>query len=135
MAANSDWGAKPGYGAAALTECNGQAVRLLEDIRNKYESDRTPVVISGCIGPRGDGYLPDPAMSEREAEEYHRMQRMQLETFAQTAADLVTAITMTYVEEAIGTVQSPTRCSNDTLLELEQQFGALSCDTQGIHGP
>lgn len=97
--ANSDWGAKLGYGVKALAERNRQAVRLLEDVRSEYETDRTPVVISGCIGPRGDGYLPDTAMSEHEAEEYHRMQ---VETFADTAADLVTAITMTYAEEAVG---------------------------------
>lgn len=97
--ANSDWGAKLGYSTEALAERNRQAIRLLEDVRSEYETDRTPVVISGCIGPRGDGYIPDTAMSEREAEEYHRMQ---VETFADTAADLVTAITMTYAEEAIG---------------------------------
>lgn len=97
--ANSDWGAKLGYGVKTLAERNRQAVRLLEDVRNEHETDRMPVVISGCIGPRGDGYLPDTAMSEHEAEEYHRMQ---VETFAETAADLVTAITMTYAEEAVG---------------------------------
>ncbi len=78
---------------------NRKSVRLLEEIRSEYESDRTPLVLSGCIGPRGDGYIPDTAMSEKEAEDYHRMQ---VEKFADTAADLVTAITMNYVEEAVG---------------------------------
>ena len=97
--ANPDWGEKLGYSGEALAEMNRKSVRLLEDIRNEYETNRTPVVISGCIGPRGDGYLPDTAMSEGEAEDYHRMQ---IETFADTAADLVTAITMNYAEEAVG---------------------------------
>ncbi len=97
--ANRDWGEKLGYSLEALAEINRKSVRLLEDIRNEYETGRTPVVISGCIGPRGDGYIPDTAMSEREAEDYHRMQ---VETFADTAADLVTAITMNYAEEAVG---------------------------------
>lgn len=97
--ANPDWGEKLGYSTDALAEMNRKSVRLLEDIRNEYETDRTPVVISGCIGPRGDGYIPDTAMSEREAEDYHRIQ---VETFADTAADLVTAITMNYAEEAVG---------------------------------
>jgi len=56
-------------------------------------------VISGCLGPRGDGYSPTQTMSDRDAEAYHREQ---VETFADTAADIVTAITMNYVEEAIG---------------------------------
>ena len=96
---NLDWGTKLGYGARALDDANRHAVRLLEVIRTQYGSDDTPIVISGCIGPRGDGYVPDIAMSEREAEAYHRRQ---IETFADTAADLVTAITMNYAEEAAG---------------------------------
>jgi S-methylmethionine-dependent homocysteine/selenocysteine methylase len=65
-----------------------------------------PIVISGCIGPRGDGYVPDTAMSEREAEDYHRMQ---IETLADTAADLVTAITMNYVEESVGIARAASK--------------------------
>ena len=57
------------------------------------------MVISGCLGPRGDGYVPDRAMSEQEAKTYHREQ---VDTFAGTAADMVCAITMNYVEEAVG---------------------------------
>jgi len=97
--ANADWGSKLGYSTEALAEVNRESVRLLEDIRSEYETDRVPVVISGCIGPRGDGYIADTAMSEREARDYHRMQ---VETFADSAADLVTAITMNYAEEVAG---------------------------------
>lgn len=96
---NPDWGAMLGYSADALAEANKQSVQLLEQIRSDYESEGSPIVISGCIGPRGDGYIPTSAMSEIEAQNYHRAQ---IETFAGTAADLVTAITMNYVEEAIG---------------------------------
>ena len=97
--ANPDWGEKLGYGRDALAEANAKAVRLLEKIRGEYETPDTPIVISGCVGPRGDGYIPDRAMSDSEAEVYHRVQ---IETFADTAADLVTAITMNYAEEAVG---------------------------------
>lgn len=97
--ANPEWGQILGYDATALAEANRLSVRLLEDIRRDYETDQTPVVISGCVGPRGDGYIPDTAMTTREAEDYHREQ---IDTFADTSADLVTAITMNYVEEAVG---------------------------------
>jgi homocysteine S-methyltransferase len=103
---NPDWGAKLGYDAAALAEANRKAIRILDEVRDEYESVRTPVVISGCIGPRGDGYVPDSAMSADEAEAYHRVQ---IATFAETSADLVTAITMNYVEEAIGVVRAAER--------------------------
>ena len=56
-------------------------------------------MISGCIGPQDDGYQPNQLLSAQDAERYHSTQ---IETFADTAADLVTAITMTYADEAIG---------------------------------
>ena len=112
---NLDWGTKLGYGAGALDDANRHAVRLLEEIRTQYGSDDTPIVISGCIGPRGDGYVPDIAMSEREAEAYHRRQ---IETFADTAADLVTAITMNYAEEAAGVALAARRASMPVVLSF-----------------
>ncbi len=97
--ASTDWGARLGYSQHALAEANRQAIRLLEEIRDERRTDSKEVVISGCIGPRGDGYVPAQAMSADEAQAYHRRQ---VETFAATAADMVTAITMNYAEEAVG---------------------------------
>jgi S-methylmethionine-dependent homocysteine/selenocysteine methylase len=94
-----DWGARLGMTPASLLDIDRLAVRMLEDIRVEHETDRTPIVISGCIGPRGDGYIPGTAMSATQAAEYHRPQ---IEAFADTEADLVTALTMNYVEEAEG---------------------------------
>lgn len=104
--ANADWGNKLGYTPEALADANRRAIGLLEEIRREYESQRTPVVISGCIGPRGDGYVPDRAMSAPEAEDYHQEQ---IATFVGTAADMVCAITMNYVEEAIGVARAAQR--------------------------
>lgn len=58
-----------------------------------------PDVVSGCVGPRGDGYQVTARMSEDEAQVYHAEQ---IKTFAGTEADLVTAMTIAYPEEAIG---------------------------------
>lgn len=97
--ANPNWGRTLGYSADALADANRQSVRLLEEIRAEYDGPGTPVVISGCIGPRGDGYVPDSAMSAAEAESYHHWQAAVL---AEAGAHLITALTMNYVEEAIG---------------------------------
>ena len=98
--ASADWGKEAWlHLRRTLPMQTVDAIGLLEEIRSEYETERTPVVISGCLGPRGDGYVPDSAMSEQEAEAYHREQ---IETFAGSAADMVCAITMNYVEEAIG---------------------------------
>ena len=104
--ANADWGKRLGYTSEALADANRRAINLLEEIRSEYETERTQVVISGCVGPRGDGYIPTQTMSEKEAEAYHREQ---VETFAETAADMVCAITMNYVEEAVGIAQAAQR--------------------------
>lgn len=101
--ANADWGAKLGYSSAALAEVNRNAIALLQDIRNEYETQQTRIVISGCIGPRGDGYIPANAMTTSEAADYHRPQ---IETFCDSDADLVTAYTLNYAEEAIGIAQA-----------------------------
>lgn len=103
--ASPDWGARLGYDAGALATVNRQAIALLERVRDEVEAGQ-PVVISGCLGPRGDGYVPGERMSAREAEDYHAAQ---VETFAGTAADLVSAITMNYVEEAIGIARAARR--------------------------
>jgi S-methylmethionine-dependent homocysteine/selenocysteine methylase len=101
--ASADWGDKLGYTSDALAETNRKSVSLLEEIRDEYETPQTPIVISGCIGPRGDGYVPSNKMSNKQAEDYHGVQ---IETFASTAVDLVSAITMNYVEEAVGLAQA-----------------------------
>jgi S-methylmethionine-dependent homocysteine/selenocysteine methylase len=101
--ANTDWGEQLGYSAKELAEFNRKAIRLLSEIRNEYENEKTRMVISGCIGPRGDGYTPSNMMTEQEAERYHTTQ---IATFNETEADMVSAYTMTYVEEVIGIVRA-----------------------------
>lgn len=113
--ANPEWGETLGYGKDTLAEANTKAVRLLEDLRSEYETADTPIVISGCIGPRGDGYMANRAMSEMEAEDYHRIQ---IETFAGTAADLVTAITMNYAEEAVGLARAAKRANMPVVISF-----------------
>ena len=106
--ASADWGARLGYEPAALADANRRAIRLLEEIRDEYADARIPIVISGCVGPRGDGYVPGHTMSAPEAEAYHAEQ---IGMFAGTAADMVCAITMNYVEEAVGIARAARRAS------------------------
>jgi S-methylmethionine-dependent homocysteine/selenocysteine methylase len=99
--ANADWGETLGYGAAELDEANRQAVALLEEVRASADG---PVVISGCLGPRDDAYRPTPLMSADEAERYHSAQ---IATLGDTAADLVTALTLAYPDEAMALSAQP----------------------------
>lgn len=101
--ANPDWGNRLGYSAEELAKLNRKAIALLHDIRQEYETPESRMVISGCIGPRGDGYIPSSAMTVQEAADYHRTQ---IEIFRDAEADLVTAMTINYVEEAIGVTRA-----------------------------
>lgn len=53
--ASRDWGDRLGYSAERLAEANHQAVAMLFELRDAFEASE-PFVISGNIGPRGDGY-------------------------------------------------------------------------------
>lgn len=97
--ASSDWAKKLGYSTATLAAANRKSVALMEEIRERFESDTTSLVISGNIGPRGDGYDPKDFMSADEAQSYHTEQ---IETFRTTNVDMVSAITITYAQEVIG---------------------------------
>ena len=97
--ASKDWGYKLGFTSDSLDQVNVMAIAQLEDIRSKHEDHDSPMVISGCIGPRGDGYSPSVTMSVEEAKIYHGEQ---IKTLSLTAADLVSAHTLNYSNEAIG---------------------------------
>jgi len=99
--ANRDWAEKLGYDAVQLADANRKAIGLMLEIRAEYETPDSPMPISGNIGPRGDGYRAEARMTVQQARDYHRAQ---IDTFAQTDADMVAAFTMTYPEEAIGIV-------------------------------
>jgi S-methylmethionine-dependent homocysteine/selenocysteine methylase len=101
--ANPDWAGQLGYSLDQLDDANRAAVALAEEVRAAATADGITAVVSGCVGPRGDGYDPGNVMSPEEAERYHAVQ---IGTFASTTADQVTAITMTNAEEAIGVVRA-----------------------------
>lgn len=96
--ANPDWGEKLGFSKEAITDINRRGVALAVEIRNASASP-TPIVINGVVGPRGDGYRADAKMTAGEAQQYHWEQ---IEAFRNAGADMVSAITMNYAEEAIG---------------------------------
>ena len=105
--ASADWGARIGYPAADLRRVNQSAVGLLSRVRGDYrDADSSPVVVSGCIGPRADAYSPAESMQEDEAEAYHGEQ---IGILAATDVDLVHAMTITYVAEAIGIARAAAR--------------------------
>lgn len=66
-----DWGKQLGYDEADLHRINQLAIELLSEIRNEYPDSDSPLVISGCIGPRDDGYRHTAVMTVDDAQAYH----------------------------------------------------------------
>jgi homocysteine S-methyltransferase len=97
--ANPDWAAKLDYTGVRLDEVNRRSVEQLIQLRDRYETPETPMVVSGAIGPRGDGYVATAIMTADEARTYHLPQ---IKSFADAGADMATAFTLNYVGEAIG---------------------------------
>jgi S-methylmethionine-dependent homocysteine/selenocysteine methylase len=97
--ANPDWGARLGYDAVALDGVNREAVAFAQEIRDDPGATAGRVLVDGVIGPRGDGYAADDLMSAEQAQGYHSAQAR---CFGEAGADMVSAITMTYAEEAVG---------------------------------
>jgi len=104
--ASQDWGDRLGFSSDAMAKVNRRAIEMLGPIRDEYETPSLPVVISGCLGPRGDGYVAGARMSTEEAERYHMPQ---VRSLAGAGADMLCAMTLNYVEEAIGVTRAAGR--------------------------
>jgi S-methylmethionine-dependent homocysteine/selenocysteine methylase len=102
--ASPRWARDVGYSQQELDQINRKAIALLEAIRASY-ADGAPMVISGCVGPQDDAYNPSTTLSAADAQRYHSTQ---IAVFAETAADMVSAMTLTYAVEAIGITRAAT---------------------------
>lgn len=113
--ANPDWIEKTGYPASAMSNVNKKAIELLVELKNEFQHAIPNIILSGCVGPRGDGYKAENIMTAEEAQKYHSAQIL---AFSQTPVDMISAITMNYAEEAIGI----TRAANDVNLPAVISF-------------
>jgi len=86
-----------------LHETNKDAIAFITDLRDEFAGNSKPIVLNGVIGPRGDAYAPEARLAAREAEEYHTKQ---IGWLAETEVDMVTALTFTQSDEAIGVVRA-----------------------------
>ncbi len=111
--ASSDWGERLGFDVTRLRDVNRRAVDFLLGLRER-EAGST-VVVSGCIGPRGDAYTDLGSMDADAAEAYHRPQ---VEALTDAGADLVTALTLTNPTEAIGVVRAAQACNAPVVISF-----------------
>ena len=114
--AGFDWGAKLGFDAAAMRRVNRDAIALMRELESEYAA-RVPrtIVVSGCVGPRGDGYIAGAPMALDDAERVHRPQ---IEALAAAGADMITAVTMTTSAEAIGVARAAARAGRPSAISF-----------------
>jgi S-methylmethionine-dependent homocysteine/selenocysteine methylase len=99
--ASPDWGDRLGFQLDEVRQLNRGAVALIDRLRQEAGLDT--FLISGCLGPRGDGYVAGGVVDPDDAARYHAAQA---EAFAEARADLITALTLTGTGEAIGIVRA-----------------------------
>lgn len=99
--ANPDWGARLGYDAVALDRVNRDAVALVREVAEA--ADGIEVVVSGNLGPRGDGYDPGELLAPEDAQAYHGPQ---IASLVAAGADRITMLTATHVGEAAGVIRA-----------------------------
>ncbi len=121
--AGLDWGAKLGFDAAAMQRINRDAIALMRELQAEYAA-QVPgrIVVSGCIGPRGDGYVAGAPMQYGDAERVHRPQ---VEALAAAGADMITAITMTTSAEAIGVARAAATAERPSAISFTVETNGL----------
>ena len=101
--AHPHWAASLGVSVMDLEATNHEAIKFISSLRNEYKGNRWPIVLNGVIGPKGDAYAPEVTVAAKEAEDYHSQQ---IGWLSETEVDMVTALTFTQSDEAIGAVRA-----------------------------
>ncbi len=101
--AHLHWAADLGESEQELRQSNEDSVAFIAGLREEFSGNKKPIVLNGVIGPRGDAYAPEARLAANEAEEYHARQ---IGWLAETDVDMVTALTFTQSDEAIGVVRA-----------------------------
>jgi len=100
--ANPVWAARLGHDRAALGAYLDAGVEVVARLRDRVTRDAS-FLVSGSVGPRGDGYVLGDLMDADAAAEYHEFQIAHMAT---AGVDLVTAMTLGYVDEAVGVLRA-----------------------------
>lgn len=113
--ASPDWAKALNYSESELEAAIKAAVQILADVRAEQPEGSKPLIISGCVGPRGDGYVAGELMTAEDAEAYHAVQ---IGHFKDTEADLITGLTMTYPDEAIGIARAAQKAGMPSVISF-----------------
>jgi S-methylmethionine-dependent homocysteine/selenocysteine methylase len=97
--ASRDWGGLIGYSPDGVADANRRSIAFFREIAAEAGLEPARTLYSGCIGPRGDAYKVNRTITADSSQAYHSDQ---IASFCQAGADLVTALTLKSIDEAIG---------------------------------
>ena len=101
--AHMHWAQDLGASEDDLRQANHEAIAFIAELRDEFSGNAKPIVLNGIIGPRGDAYAPEEDIAADAAERYHAKQ---IGWLAETEVDMVSALTFTQSDEAIGFVRA-----------------------------
>jgi homocysteine S-methyltransferase len=101
--AHMHWANDLNASEAELRESNRDSIAFISQLRDAFSRNEQPIVLNGVVGPRGDAYAPETGVAIDDAERYHAKQMSWL---AETDVDMVSALTFTQSDEAIGVVRA-----------------------------
>lgn len=98
-----EWAPKLGISADELLRLSGEAANFAQSLRSEWAGRVSDIILNGVVGPAGDGYAPGRLPTIAQAQEMHHPQ---VRTLARAGVDMISAITMTNIAEAIGVVRA-----------------------------
>jgi homocysteine S-methyltransferase len=101
--AHMHWATDLGEDETFLHKVNEESIAFMSGLRDEFSGNKKPIVLNAAIGPQGDAYAPEAEVAAGQAEEYHAKQ---LGWLAATDVDMITALTFTQSDEAIGVVRA-----------------------------
>lgn len=128
--ANMGWAPAMGMDAPAIRGANLRAVRFARDYRDRHETAALPILLNGVVGPAGDGYVIDTALTAIAAEDLHRTQ---IDALAEGGVDMVSAITMTCPAQAIGIARAAARRGLPHVLSFTLETDGRLPNGQTLH--
>lgn len=128
--ANLGWAGAMGLDRAAIRSANLRAVDFARAYRDRHETPALPIPVNGVVGPSGDGYRADQALTAAAAEDLHGFQ---VQALAEGGVDLVSAITMTYPAQAIGIARAAARHGLPHVLSFTVETDGRLPNGQPLH--
>lgn len=99
----TQWAPKLGLTAEELLRLTGKSVEFAKEVRERWQTRVPSILVNGVVGPAGDGYRPGELPDAATAQKLHTPQ---IEAMAEAGVDMISAITMTNVAEAIGVARA-----------------------------